>query len=319
MKLMIQIPCLNEEETLRATLADIPKQIEGVDEIEVLIIDDGSTDRTSEVAREAGVAHVLRFAQNRGLGNAFAAGFDFCLMHGADIIVNTDGDNQYYGGDIPTLVRPILEGRAELVIGDREPAKVAHFSGAKKFLQNLGSQVVSKLADLEVPDVASGFKAYSREAASLVSMSTDFDHTVDHVIQAGRKRIPTVVVPIRTNDKLRESRLFSSPAEFVMRSLGIMVRVYASYGAMKMFSAVGMVTFLIGFLLGLRFVYFFLFSDHPDMHVQSLILAAIAMLAGFQMILTGVVADLISKNRTILESVSYRMQRLERTQSGREH
>lgn len=319
MKLMIQIPCLNEEETLPATLADIPNQIEGVDEIEVLIIDDGSTDRTSEVAREAGVAHVLRFAQNRGLGNAFAAGFDFCLMHGADIIVNTDGDNQYYGGDIPTLVRPILEGRAELVIGDREPAKVAHFSGTKKFLQNLGSQVVSKLADLEVPDVASGFKAYSREAASLVSMSTDFDHTVDHVIQAGRKRIPTVVVPIRTNDKLRESRLFSSPAEFVMRSLGIMVRVYASYGAMKMFSAVGMVTFLIGFLLGLRFVYFFLFSDHPDMHVQSLILAAIAMLAGFQMILTGVVADLISKNRTILESVSYRMQRLERTQSGREH
>lgn len=316
MKLMVQIPCLNEEETLPATLADIPKQIDGIDEIEVLIIDDGSTDRTGEVAREHGVQHVLRFAQNRGLGNAFAAGFDYCLTHGADIIVNTDGDNQYFGGDIATLVKPILDGKAELVIGDREPAKVEHFSSSKKFLQNLGSQVVSTLADLEVPDVASGFKAYSREAAQLVSMSTDFDHTVDHVIQAGRKRIPTVVVPIRTNDKLRESRLFSSPAEFVMRSLGIMVRVYASYGAMKMFSTAGIIVMLIGVLLGLRFVYIFLFSNTPDLHVQSLILAAIMMLAGFQMVLTGVVADLISKNRTILEGISYRLGRVERRQDG---
>lgn len=316
MKLMVQIPCLNEEGTLPATLADIPKEIPGIDEIEVLIVDDGSTDRTAEIARENGVQHVLRFAQNRGLGYAFSAGFDYCLTHGADIIVNTDGDNQYFGGDIAKLVQPILEGRAELVIGDREPHKVEHFSGTKKFLQNLGSQVVSTLADLEVSDVASGFKAYSREAASLVSMSTDFDHTVDHVIQAGRKRIPTVIVPIRTNDKLRESRLFSSPAEFVMRSLGIMVRVYASYGAMKMFSAAGVVTFLVGFLLGVRFLYFFLFSTTPDLHVQSLILAAIAMLAGVQMILTGVVADLISKNRTILESVSYRIQRIEGDRSA---
>lgn len=314
MKLMVQIPCLNEEETLPATLADIPKQIDGIDEIEILIVDDGSTDRTSEVAREHGVEHVLRFAQNRGLGYAFAAGFDYCLTHGADIIVNTDGDNQYYGGDIATLVKPILDGAAELVIGDREPAKVEHFSQGKKFLQNLGSQVVSTLADLEVPDVASGFKAYTREAAQLVSMSTDFDHTVDHVIQAGRKRIPTVVVPIRTNDKLRESRLFSSPWEFVMRSLGIMVRVYASYGAMKMFSTAGILTMLAGVLLGLRFVYIFLFSDTPDLHVQSLILAAIMMLAGFQMILTGVVADLISKNRTILEGISYRLGRVERSE-----
>lgn len=311
MKLIVQIPCLNEEETLPATLADIPKQIDGIDEIEILVIDDGSTDRTSEIARAHGVEHVLRFARNRGLGYAFSAGFDYCLTHGADIIVNTDGDNQYYGGDISTLVRPILERRAELVIGDREPAKVEHFSTSKKFLQNLGSRVVSTLADLEVSDVASGFKAYSREAASLVSMSTDFDHTVDHVIQAGRKRIPTVVVPVRTNDKLRESRLFSSPAEFVTRSLGIMVRVYASYGAMKVFSAAGVATFLLGFLLGLRFLYYFLFGDSPDLHVQSLILAAIMMLAGFQMILTGVVADLISENRSLLEGVSYRLRRLE--------
>ena len=226
--------------------------------------------------------------------------------------MNTDGDNQYYGGDVARLVEPILQGRAELVIGDREPSKVEHFSSTKKFLQNLGSRVVSTLADLEVSDVASGFKAYSREAASLVCMSTDFDHTVDHVIQAGRKRIPTLIVPIRTNDKLRESRLFSSPAEFVMRSVGIMVRVYASYGAMKIFSAAGLATLSLGVLLGLRFVYFFLFTDHADLHIQSLILAAIMMLAGFQMILTGVVAELISKNRTILEGLSYRLQRLER-------
>ncbi len=316
MKLMIQIPCLNEEETLPATLQDIPDRIAGIDEIEVLVVDDGSTDRTGEVARAHGVQHVLRFAANRGLGHAFSAGMDYCLRHGADIIVNTDGDNQYYGGDIAKLVQPILEGRAELVIGDREPSKVGHFSPTKKFLQGLGSAVVSRLADLEVADVASGFKAYSREAASSMALSTDFDHTVDHVIQAGRKRIPTVVVPIRTNDKLRESRLFSSPAEFVGRSLGIMVRVYSSYGAMKIFSLAGIVTFSLGFLLGLRFLYFFLFSDHPDLHVQSLILAAIAMLAGFQMILTGVVADLISTNRSMLEGLSYRLQRMERDRQG---
>ena len=237
MKVMVQIPCLNEEQTLPATLRDIPKEIEGVDEIEVLVIDDGSTDRTAEIAREMGAEHVLRFAKNRGLGHAFAGGMDYCLRHGADIIVNTDGDNQYYGGDIARLVRPILDGEAELVIGDREPGKIEHFSRVKRALQVLGSRMVSRLADLEVADVASGFKAYSREAAALVNMTTDFDHTVDHVIQAGRKRIPTVVVPIRTNEKRRESRLFSNPMEFVMRSLRIMVRVYSSYGALRVFTA----------------------------------------------------------------------------------
>ena len=308
---MIQIPCLNEEETLPATLSDIPKQIDGIDSIEIVIIDDGCTDRTVEVAREHGVEHVLRFAANRGLGHAFAAGIDYCLHAGADIIVNTDGENQYFGGDIPKLVAPILAGNADLVIGDREPTKVKHFSFVKKTLQVVGSRVISRLAGLDVPDVASGFKAYSREAAMRLAMSTDFDHTVDHVIQAGRKRIPTVSVPIRTNDKLRESRLFSNVSQFILRSLHIAVRVYSTYGAMAIFSALGAATIMAGVTLGVRFIYYFLFTDSSDLHVQSLILAAILMLAGFQMVLTGIVADLISSSRGILEEVSYRLRRVE--------
>lgn len=312
MKLMIQIPCLNEEETLPATLKDIPTRIDGIDSIEIVIIDDGCTDRTVEIAREHGVAHVLSFSANRGLGHAFAAGIDYCLQAGADIIVNTDGDNQYYGGDIPKLVAPILEGRADLVIGNREPSKVQHFSFVKKVLQNVGSRVISRLAGLDVPDVASGFKAYSREAAMRLAMSTDFDHTVDHVIQAGRKRIPTVSVPIRTNDKLRESRLFSGVTQFILRSLQIAVRVYSTYGAMAIFASVGFATIMLGVAIGARFLYFYLFTDSADLHVQSLILAAILMLAGFQMVLTGVVADLISSSRGVLEDVSYRLRRMER-------
>lgn len=317
MKLFIQIPCLNEEATLPATLDDLPKQIPGIDEIHVLIIDDGCTDRTVEVARAHGVKHILSFPGNRGLGHAFANGFDYCLRHGADIIVNTDGDNQYFGGDIPRLVQPILEGRAHLVIGDREPEKVPHFSFIKKKMQTLGSYVVSRLANLKVPDVASGFKAYSREAAMLFALSTDFDHTVDHVIQAGRKRIITVSVPIKTNEKLRESRLFSNIGVFITHSLSIMLRVYSSYRAMKIFSTLGTITFGAGFIIGLRFLYyFFLTAEGGKEHVQSLILAAILMLAGFQMVLTGIVADLINANRAVMEDMSYRIRRMELENKG---
>lgn len=312
MKLIVQIPCLNEEETLPATLQDIPRDIDGIDVVEILVIDDGCTDRTVEIAREMGVEHILSFAGNRGLGYAFSAGMDRCLALGADIIVNTDGDNQYCGADIPKLVKPILDRRAEIVIGDREPDKIAHFSWLKKKLQKLGSGVVSSLAAVNVPDVASGFRAYSREAAMQLICSTDFDHTVDHVIQAGRRRIITQSVPIRTNEKLRESRLFSNVGVFVTRSLGIMVRVYSSYRAMQIFSTAGIMTASLGVLLGLRFLYFFFFDPSSrDLHVQSLILAAILLLAGFQMILTGIVADLINSNRSVLEDLSYRMRRLE--------
>jgi len=312
MKLMIQIPCLNEEGTLPATLQDIPRDIPGIDVVEVVIIDDGCTDRTVEVAKANGADHIISFTGNRGLGHAFAAGMDYCLRHGADIIINTDGDNQYFGGDIPTLCKPIIEGRADLVIGDREPHKVAHFSPVKKLLQKTGSRVVSRLANLEVPDVASGFKAYTRQAAMSVAISTDFDHTVDHVIQAGRKRIVTVSVPIRTNEKLRESRLFSNIGVFITRSIGIMLRVYSSYRAMKIFSTAGAITFGVGFIIGLRFVYLWIAAGSlPNEHVQSLILAAILLLAGFQMFLTGIVADLINANRAIMEDMSYRLRRME--------
>jgi glycosyltransferase involved in cell wall biosynthesis len=313
MKLIVQIPCLNEEATLPATLADIPRQIPGIDKVEILIIDDGCTDRTVEVAKKLGVDHILSFPGNRGLGHAFAAGIDFCLSHGADIIVNTDGDNQYYGGDIPKLVQPILEGRAHLVIGDREPEKVPHFSFIKKKMQTLGSKVVSRLAGMNVPDVPSGFKAYSREAAMRLSCSTDFDHTVDHVIQAGRKRIITVSVPIRTNEKLRESRLFTNIGVFITRSVGIMVRVYSSYKAMKIFTIAGSVLIGLGTLIGVRFLYYFFFTAEAESekHIQSLILAAILILAGFQTMLTGIVADLLNSSRGVLEDVSYRLRRLE--------
>ena len=264
-----------------------------------------------EVARQVGVDHIVRFPRNRGLGYAFQAGIDACLRLGADIIVNTDGDNQYFGGDIPKLVKPILEGRADLVIGDRQPDKIEHFSFSKRLLQKLGSRVVSWLSGISVPDVASGFRAFNRNAAMRLNCFTEFDHTVDHVIQAGKKRLAIVNVPIRTNEKFRESRLFSSVHQFVGRSLGIMVRVYSSYEALKMFALVGLLTFSIGLILGLRFLYYFLFSTEGYTHVQSLILCAILLIAGFQMTLTGIVADLIAANRSLIEDVAYRVKRLE--------
>jgi glycosyltransferase involved in cell wall biosynthesis len=312
MKLIVQIPCLNEEATLPATIRDIPRTIEGIHSVEILVIDDGCTDRTVEVAREMGVEHIVRFAGNRGLGHAFAVGIDYCLLLGADIIVNTDGDNQYAGHDIPKLIAPILAGQADIVVGDRQPETIAHFSRLKKQLQFLGSRVVSRLARAAVPDVASGFRAYSREAAMRLVCSTDFDHTVDHVIQAGRRRMILKSVAIDTNAQFRESRLFTSVWEFVLRSLGIMLRVYSSYRAIKIFTTVGLITMSLGFLLGLRFLLIFFFSTTTrELHVQSLILAAILLLAGFQMILTGIVADLINSSRSILEDVSYRLRRME--------
>ncbi len=311
MKLIVQIPCLNEEETLPDTVNDIPREVPGIDKVEILVIDDGSTDHTSEVALELGVDHIVKFPKNRGLGHAFKAGFDTCLKRGADIIVNTDGDNQYYGPDIVALVQPIIEKRAHIVIGDRQTDGIGHFSFFKRWLQRLGSRVISRLAHIEVPDVASGFRAYSRDAALHLSMFTDFDHTAEHVVQAGQDRLAVETVSIRTNPKTRESRLFKNPGVFVFKSGMISLRTYARYKALRIFSAFGAVVFAFGTLIGLRFLYFFFFTDEGELHIQSLILAAILLLAGFQMFLTGIVADLIATNRALLEDVSSRVRFME--------
>ncbi|MBT4100311.1 MAG: glycosyltransferase family 2 protein [Gemmatimonadetes bacterium] len=311
MKLIVQIPCLNEEETLAATLADIPRQVDGIDQVEVLIIDDGSTDNTSQVARQHGADHIVRFAQNRGLGHAFKAGFDTALKLGADIIINTDGDNQYFGGDVATLVQPILEQRADLVIGDRRTGGIGHFSFFKRILQTYGSRVISRLGGLDIPDVASGFRAYTRETALRISMFTDFDHTAEHVVQAGQDRWAVVVVPIRTNPKARESRLFSNIGEFVLKSGSISLRTYARYKGLKIFASCGAAAFTVGFALGLRFLYYFLFTNEGLLHVQSVILSAVLLLAGFQMFLTGIIADLIATNRALMEDSLTRIKKLE--------
>ena len=313
MKLIVQIPCLNEEETLPATLADIPRQIEGLDEVEVLVIDDGSTDRTAAVAREHGADHVVRFAQNRGLGYAFKTGFDTCLRLGADIIVNTDGDNQYCGADIARLVQPLVAGEADLVIGNRQTGAIGHFSPLKRFLQSFGSRMISRLATIDVPDVASGFRAFSREAALHMTSFTGFDHTAELVDQAGQDRRAVVNVPIGTNPKARESRLFANIGEFVMKSGSISLRTYARYKALKIFAACGALSFSIGFVIGLRFLYYFFIVGEADEYVQSLILAAVLLLAGFQMLLTGIVADLIATNRALLEDALARVKEIELT------
>ncbi|NKB67095.1 MAG: glycosyltransferase [Candidatus Latescibacteria bacterium] len=311
MKLIVQIPCLNEAQTLPQTMADIPRQIDGIDLVEVLVVDDGSTDDTAAVALREGADHVVRLPRNRGLGMAFAAGLDACLKRGADIVVNTDGDNQYWGGDIPQLVRPVIEGRADLVIGDRQTQDIAHFSFFKRKLQQYGSQVISRLATVDLPDVASGFRAFSREAVLQLTHYTDFDHTAEHAVQAGQKHLAVISVPIRTNPKTRESRLFGHIGEFVFKSGLISLRTYAQYKALKLFIWCGISTFGVGFLLGLRFLYYFLFTGEGDLHIQSVILAAILLLAGFQMFLTGIVADLIATNRRLLEDTLMRVRKLE--------
>lgn len=310
MKLIVQIPCLNEEQTLPITVKDIPRKINGIDEIELLIIDDGSTDRTADVARKIGVDHIVKFTNNKGLAKAFTAGLDSCLKLGADIIVNTDGDNQYNGQDISKLIKPILDGKADMVIGDRQVENIAHFSFLKKQLQKIGSWVVRQISGTNITDTTSGFRALNREAALRMNVVSDFTYTLETIIQAGKKNVAITHVPIGTNEKLRESRLFSSIRKYIKRSVLTIVRIYAMFEPLRTFSYVGGAVFLLGFLISLRFLYFY-FTGSGAGHIQSLILSAVLFIIGFQIIVIGLVADLISGNRKLIEDSLYRIRKLE--------
>ena len=310
MKLIVQIPCYNEEHTLPATVAGIPRAIEGVDEVEILVIDDASTDKTREVAMASGVDHVVRNRRNMGLARSFRKGMDACLRLGADIIVNTDGDNQYEGADIPTLIAPILSGDADMVIGDRKTDKIRHFSRTKKLLQWLGSGVVRKLAGVWVPDTVSGFRAFDREAAIRINIVSSFSYTIETVIQAGKRQLAVTSVPVRTNEKTRDSRLFKSIPHFIQNSLGTMARMYAMYQPLRVFFYIGSLLTLIGLLPILRFLYFYVVGQGSG-HLQSLVLGGVFLLMGFLAYLIGLVADLISFNRQLLEMTLERVRRME--------
>ncbi|MCA1799501.1 MAG: glycosyltransferase family 2 protein [Xanthomonadaceae bacterium] len=308
MKLIIQIPCLNEEATLERTIADLPTTIPGVDKIELLVVDDGSTDRTVEVAQAAGVHHIVRNRRNAGLAASFRIGLDAALAAGADIIVNTDGDNQYAGSDVSKLIAPILAGTADIVIGDRETGEIAHFSALKKSLQWLGSGIVRRLADADVADAVCGFRAISRDAALQLNVVSKFSYTTEMVIQAGRKKIAMTSVPIATNDVTRQSRLFRSVPHFVARSASTMIRTYAMYQPLRVFFYIGIFLLLIGVVPMVRFLYFFATGDGAG-HIQSLVIGGAFLVMGFVAFMIGLVTDLIAVNRQLLESILERQRR----------
>jgi len=310
MKLIIQIPCLNEEQTIPETLKDLPKSLNGIDDIEVLIIDDGSTDRTVEFAKEHGAHHVLRLTNNKGLAKAFIFGISHSLKLGADIIVNTDADNQYFGGDIEKLVQPILNKRADIVIGNRQVETISHFSPIKILLQKLGSWTVRQLSGTTIPDATSGFRAYSKEAALQMNVISDFTYTVETIISAGNKNLAIEHTPVRTNKKLRESRLFPSIQVYLRRTLVTMLKVYSMYRPLKLFTIAGGTIFLIGFAIGCRYLFFF-FQGQTEGHIQSLILSAITLIVGFQIIMMGIAAELIAINRQLLEDIQLRVKKKE--------
>ncbi len=303
MKLVIQIPCLNEEATLPATVRDLPRGLEGVDSIEVLVIDDGSTDRTSAVAGELGVHRVVRFPQRRGLARAFERGLQEALNMGADIIVNTDADNQYAGGDIGLLIRPILAGEAEMVVGARPISDIEHFSGFKKLLQRAGSGVVRALSNTTVPDATSGFRAYSRAAALRITVVTNFTYTLETLIQAAQKNITVTHVPIRVNPQTRQSRLFQGIRVYLQRSLGTMARVYVMYQPLKFFFAISAVFLAGSLVLFVRFAYFALTVEGQTGHMQSVAVAGALAVIAFLIGTLGVLADLIATNRRLLEEL----------------
>jgi glycosyltransferase involved in cell wall biosynthesis len=314
-RLVIQIPCLNEAATLPQTLADLPRGIPGIDAIDVIVIDDGSTDGTADVARAHGVRHVIRFRRRKGLAAAFAAGIDAALRLGADIIVNTDADNQYAGRDIARLVEPLLAGTADIVIGDRNIRVLRHMSWHKKLLQRVGSWVVRQVSGTTVPDTTSGFRAYTREAALRMTIVSDFSYTLESIIQAGKKRMAIAHIEVGTNPQTRPSRLFDSVFSYVKRSAATILRVYAMYEPLKVFTYIGSIVFLVGFVISLRFLYYYFYlRPYETGMIQSLILAAVLMIVGFQVVLIGLLADVLSGTRKIIEDLLYRVRSMEAAQ-----
>jgi glycosyltransferase involved in cell wall biosynthesis len=309
-KLIIQIPCYNEEATLPGTLADLPRELPGVDAVEWLVVDDGSQDRTAEVAREHGVDHVVKLPRNRGLSRAFMAGLRACVEAGADVIVNTDADNQYRAADIPLLLEPILAGEADLVVGARPIGEIRHFSPLKRLLQRMGSWATRVLSGTEVSDAVSGFRAMSRRAAMQLHVFNEYTYTVETLIQAGQKGMAVRSVPIGVNPDLRPSRLVRSTPRYVLRQATTMLRIFVTYRPFRFFALLGTGVFLAGFLLGLRFLYFYL-NQAGRGHIQSVILAALLLGIGIFLFLVGLLADLIAVNRRLLEDLETRLQRME--------
>ena len=311
MKLIIQIPCFNEEHTLPLVLADLPREVDGFDAVEWLIIDDGSSDRTIEVAREGGVDHIVRLTNNKGLAAGFQAGLDACLKLGADVIVNTDGDNQYNGEDIPKLVGPIMAGKADMVVGDREVHKIEHFSPLKITLQRLGSWVVRQASSTEVPDTTSGFRAYNREAAIQMAVVSKFTYTLETIIQAGKLLVAVDHVAIRTNPKTRESRLFPSMWSYVRRNSVSIFRIYAQYEPLKVFMTAAALVGLVAAIVWGRFAYFYIVAGEGKGHVQSLILGAVLFNAAMVLAALGVMGDLLAAQRTMSQRTFERVRRIE--------
>lgn len=310
MKLIIQIPCFNEEETLPETLGDLPRELPGIDEVEWLVIDDGSTDGTVDVARAGGVDHIVRLTNNKGLAAAFQAGLDACLKLGADVIVNTDADNQYDGGDIPKLVEPIVAGHADMVIGDRETDSIEHFSPVKKRLQRWGSAVVRRASGTGVPDTTSGFRAYNREAALQMQVVSKFTYTLESIIQAGKMLVAVDHVPIGTNPKTRESRLFPSTWAYVRRNGLSIFRIYALYEPLRLFTLAAALVALVGVVIWVRFLWFF-FEGEGGGHIQSLILGSTLFVVAVQLAALGVLGDILAGSRVLQQRILERVRRVE--------
>ena len=308
MKLIIQIPCYNEAETLKITLDALPKQLNGIDVIETLIIDDGSTDDTVKVAKKWGVDHIVSFPRNRGLAKGFMAGLDGCLRNGADIIVNTDADNQYCADDIEKLIAPILSGEAEIVIGARPIDKIDHFSRSKKVLQHIGSWAVRRASGTDIPDAPSGFRAMTADVAMRLNVINDYTYTLETIVQAGREKMAITWVPIRTNEELRPSKLMGSSWSYVKKSILIILRSYMMYYPLKFFTYLSIPPITAGILVWIRFLYYVLTIGGSG-HIQSLILGCTLMIIGFLTLVMGFIGDLQATNRRLLSDIHYQKQR----------